>query len=158
VFIPVAMGTQSKLMKKPAAAGALKKSTVKKKPGAAAATMKLTPAAVATHEVTTQGRIDLLTEKMVAYKNGKLSECDFDHDDKHKLWDRFHKQLRKNDDASAAFESIEGEGKDAKKCKMLFAWIKDPSWGKAFANMTRPAVLLIVAVKMKAIHKPYGTL
>jgi hypothetical protein len=56
VFIPVAMGAQSKLMKKPGAAGALKKSTVKKKPGAAAATVKLTPAAVATHEVTTQGK------------------------------------------------------------------------------------------------------
>ena len=95
MFIPVAMGAQSKLMKKPGAAGVLKKSTVKKKPGAAAATVKLTPAAVATHEVTTQGKIDLLSKKMDAYKKGKLSECDFDHDDKHKLWDRFHKQLRK---------------------------------------------------------------
>ena len=100
----------------------------------------------------------MLNQKMSEYKNGKISESDFNAEDTHKLWDRFHKQLRKNDDACAAFESIEGDGRDAKKCKMLFAWIKDPAWGKTFSSMTRPAVLLIVAVNMKATHKPYGTL
>ena len=141
------MGSKSKLMKKPSAKPVLKSSL--KNP---------TTPAIATHEQTTQEKINLLNQKMEGYKNGTIPLGDFNADDKHKLWDRFHKQLRKNDDASAAFESIEGSGKEAKKCKMLFAWIKDPTWGKTFSNMTRPAVLLIVAVNMKAIHKPYGTL
>ena len=135
------------LMKKPAAKPVLKSS------------LKIpTKPTIATHEQTTKEKIDLLNQKMALYKKGTIPEGDFNNDDKHKLWDRFHKQLRKNDDASAAFESIEGDGKKAKKCKMLFAWIKDPTWGKTFSNMTRPAVLLIVAVNMKATHKPYGTL
>ena len=141
------MGSKSKLMKKPSAKPVLKSSL--KNP---------TTPAIATHEQTTQEKINLLNQKMEGYKNGTIPLGDFNADDKHKLWDRFHKQLRKNDDASAAFESIEGSGKEAKKCKMLFVWIKDPTWGKTFSNMTRPAVLLIVAVNMKATHKPYGTL
>ena len=107
------MGAQSKLMKKPAAKSVLKSSLKK--------------STIVTHEETTKEKIDKLNQKMSEYKNGQISEGDFNAGDKHKLWDRFHKQLRKNDDASAAFESIEGGGKEAKKCKMLFAWIKDPT-------------------------------
>jgi hypothetical protein len=32
--------------------------------------------------------------------------------------------------------SLEGRGSDAKKRMFLFAWIKDPSWGKLFVKNT----------------------
>jgi hypothetical protein len=96
------MGAKSKLMKKPGAAGVLKKSTVKKKPGAAAATLKGKPTSstIAIHEETAKkDRIDKLFQKMVEWA-GQTSEEDFvgmdklhqkwvdKHRTKHRLWER----------------------------------------------------------------------
>ena len=73
------MGAKSKLIKKPGAAGVLKKSTVKKKPGAAAATLKGKPTSstIAIQEETAKkDRIDKLFQKMVEWA-GQTSEEDF---------------------------------------------------------------------------------
>jgi hypothetical protein len=134
---------------KPAAAGSVVKGITKKP----ASSVSLTTTSLKKHEETTKDKIDKLNQKMAGFSKGDLTESDFNDDDKHKLWDRFHKQLRKNGEASSSFESIDGHGKQDKKCKMLFAWIKDPTWGKTFSNLTRPAVLLTGAVNIQDIYK-----
>ena len=124
-------------MKKPSASN--KSAATVKRPASSVLTSKnLKSHRAGTPEDSTQDKIAKLEDKMKRYKDGAITQDNFSDDDKHKLWDRFHNNLRKNDDATAAFESIVGHGKQEKKNQMLFAWIKDPLWGKTFSTLTRP--------------------
>ena len=103
------MAVHSKTMKKPAASS--KTSRSRKKPASPA----LTSAKLKSLDDDTHTKIAKLNKKMADFKNGAITEDKFDGDDKHKLWDRFHKKLRGNDEAAAAFDSIVGHGKSEKK-------------------------------------------
>ena len=95
------------------------------------------PAAATDAELTTRNKIDALNDKIAKYQNGTISEDNFSQDDKHKCWDRFHKQVQKMPEVSEQFKSLTGPGCQDKKNTILFGWLKDPTWGKCFAHATR---------------------
>ena len=59
------------------------------------------PAAATDAELTTRDKIDALNDKIAKCQNGTISEDNFSQDDKHKCWDRFHKQVQKMPEGSA---------------------------------------------------------
>ena len=131
------MGTKSKLMKKPGTAGVLKGSGT-----AGVLKGRLTSSTIAIHEETAKkDRIDKLFQKMVEWA-GQTSEEDFVGRDKHRLWKRRQR----------------GHGKIDQEVQDALYMDQGSNFGQHLSDTTRPAVLLIVAVNMKAIHKPHAIL
>jgi hypothetical protein len=130
------MGAKSKLMKKPGAAGVLKGSGT-----AGVLKGKLTSSTIAIHEETAKDRIDKLHQKVVEWE-GQISEEDFVGRDKHRLWKRRQR----------------GHGKIDQEVQDALYMDQGSNLGQHLSDTTRPAVLLIVAVNMKAIHKPHAIL
>ena len=84
-------------------------------------------------------KMQLLDEKMVEFKNSNGNINRFNYDDHKKLYGRLRSALSSEREAFQLMESVErsGRGKDAKKKALLYAWIKDPSFGSAFWTMVQ---------------------
>ena len=95
-------------------------------------------------ELSTAQKIKALNDKITDFRNGKITEETFDKDDKRRLWDRLTKARNSSTDPlfHKAWNDIQptGQGSDARKNIFLFAWLKDPEWGKTF--LTRTSKLL----------------
>ena len=78
-----------------------------------------------------------LDNKMELYRAGTIDKESFNQEDRHKLWDRYHKQLVHSPEDQASFKSIQGPGCQEKKNACLFAWVKDPTWGKKYRSLTK---------------------
>jgi len=85
-------------------------------------------------ELTAAEKINSLSEKMKLYQEEKLSEKDFSDKEKRILWNKFHLAKQMNCDAASKWNMIptSGRGHQSMKNAFLWAWLKDPTWGKHF--------------------------
>ena len=71
---------------------------------------------------------------MLLFRQGSISQADFTQEEKRCLWNRFHSAKDMNSDAKAKWEALPSTGRGNQNYKncFLWAWLKDPSWGKHF--------------------------
>jgi hypothetical protein len=75
-----------------------------------------------------------LKEKMDLFRRGELTKSDFTSEEKRCLWNKFHASKQLNSDAAAKWEALPSAGRGNQNLKnaFLWAWVKDPAWGKHF--------------------------
>lgn len=80
-----------------------------------------------------QQQLDI-QDKMDLFRKGQVSQSDFTAEEKRCLWNRFHAAKQLNADAAAKWDAIPSAGRGNQNLKnaFLWAWLKDPAWGKHF--------------------------
>ena len=75
-----------------------------------------------------------LETKMDLFRKGQVSQNDFTAEEKRCLWNRFHTAKQLNSDAASKWDSLPSAGRGNQNLKnaFLWAWVKDPAWGKHF--------------------------
>ena len=79
------------------------------------------------------GQEDLDT-KMDNFRQGLISQAAFTIEEKRCLWNRFHAAKQLNSDAVSKWDTLPSAGRGNQNLKnaFLWAWLKDPAWGKHF--------------------------
>jgi hypothetical protein len=77
--------------------------------------------------------LDLAT-KMDLFRKGELSHNNFSAEEKRCLWNRFHAAKQLNSEAASKWDALPSAGRGNQNLKnaFLWAWVKDPAWGKHF--------------------------
>ena len=70
----------------------------------------LTASALVKHAKGDQGKDMTLDQKMELFRKDKIDKDEFNTEDRHKLWDRFHKALAHSPDEANSFKSLSGPG------------------------------------------------
>jgi hypothetical protein len=85
-------------------------------------------------ELSTSEKIAALTKKMADFKNDKLDANAFTPEEKRCLWNKFHAAKQMNCEAASKWDALPtvGRGNQNLKNAFLWAWLKDPTWGKHF--------------------------
>ena len=75
-----------------------------------------------------------LETKMDLFRQGQISQTAFSAEEKRCLWNRFHHAKHLNSDAASKWDSLPSTGRGNQNVKnaFLWAWLKDPAWGKHF--------------------------
>jgi hypothetical protein len=109
----------------------VKKAHMKSKPNPRGKSKSLTAANV--KKVGGDDEQDLDT-KMDHFRQGLLSQAAFSNEEKRCLWNRFHAAKQLNSDAASKWDTLPSTGRGNQNVKnaFLWAWLKDPAWGKHF--------------------------
>ena len=77
---------------------------------------------------------EALNSKIESFRQGQVSQSEFTKEEKRCLWARFHRAIVLNADATSKWETLPAKGRGNHNLKNIFlwAWMKDPAWGKHF--------------------------
>ena len=75
-----------------------------------------------------------LDTKMDNFRQGLISQAAFTTEENRCLWNRFHAAKQLNSDAASKWDTLPSSGRGNQNLKnaFLWAWLKDPAWGKHF--------------------------
>ena len=77
---------------------------------------------------------EALNSKIERFRQGQVSQPEFTKEEKRCLWNRFHRAKDLNANAQSKWDSLPPAGRGTHNLKNVFlwAWMKDPAWGKHF--------------------------